>query len=475
MSSVNRRHFIKQSLGVGAAFVISGTKASGKVIGANDTIRLAVTGIHGRGGSHINEFQNMKNVEVVTLVDPDAGTFRERIKQVIDLGGKKPRTFQDIRKALDDKDLDVLSIATTNHWHSLSAIWACQAGKDVYVEKPCSHNVFEGRQLVKAARKNNCIVQHGTQSRSDGNWHRLAAVIKKGTYGKLLVSRGLVYKRRKSIGFKPSAKPPRSLNYDLWLGPAQEQEYSANLVHYNWHWFWDFGNGDIGNQGVHQMDIARWMIPGATLPKSVVCLGGRLGYKDQAQTPNTQVVLMDFGETKLIFEVRGLETKKYLGSGTGDIMHFEGGYVVGNKFHPKGGGDPENLPKVDVKLGPGGGHFGNFIAAVRSRKQSDLNAEILEGHYSAALCHLANISYRVGKPASFKSGDKPFADADANEAFGRMKDHLKANKVNLDDTNYQMGPMLKFDKDKEQFIGNDAANQLLTRDYRSPFVVPKEV
>ncbi|HXK93981.1 MAG TPA: Gfo/Idh/MocA family oxidoreductase, partial [bacterium] len=271
MTPIPRRSFLQRSLTAGAVFAISGTQAGRTVLGANDLIRVAVSGIHGRGGDHINEFMRIDGVQVVCLVDPDARTFENRIKQVEKLGGKTPKTYQDIRRALEDKDIDVLSIASTNHWHSLSTIWGCQAGKDVYVEKPCSHNVREGRVCVQAARYYNRIVQHGTQGRSSRGWWQLAEHAKKGTFGQLVISRGLVYKRRDSIGFKPNTDPPAELDYDLWLGPAPDQFYNANLVHYNWHWFWDFGNGDIGNQGVHQMDIARWMIPGATLPKSVIC------------------------------------------------------------------------------------------------------------------------------------------------------------------------------------------------------------
>ncbi len=476
MAQTNRRNFIKAMGITGAAFAINGTKASRNVLGANDTIRVAVTGIHGRGGAHINEFQKMDGVEVVCLIDPDAGTFPRRVKQVEDLGGKTPKTYQDIREALENEDLDVLSIATTNHWHSLSAIWACEAGLDVYVEKPCSHNIHEGRILVETARKHNRIVQHGTQGRSSRGWWRLAEIAKRGTYGKLLISRGLVYKRRTSIGFQPFGKPPEELNFDLWLGPAPDQPYNKNLVHYNWHWFWDFGNGDIGNQGVHQMDIARWMIPGVTLPKSVVCVGGRLGYEDQAQTANTQVVIMDYGQSKLIFEVRGLETDQYLGSGTGDIVHFEKGYVVRGKFHPKDGGPAENLPPVDVDLGPGGNHFSNFIAAVRSKRKSDLNAEILEGHYSSALCHLANISYRVGREFPFDTPPKEFTDDDAAmETLDRMKEHLKNNNVNLKETNYVIGRKIYVDKVSEKIVDDPRADALTTRTYREPFVVPDKV
>jgi hypothetical protein len=477
MSRVTRRTFLKQSLGVaGGLFTISGTKASGVVLGANDTIRVAVSGIHGRGGSHVSEFMKMQGVQVVALVDPDARTFAERIKQVAKLGGKTPKTFQDIRKALEDKDIDVVSIATTNHWHALQTIWACQAGKDVYVEKPCSHNVHEGRIAVEAARKYNRIVQHGTQGRNDRGWWQLAELVKKGTYGRLLVSRGLCYKRRDSIGFKPNEAPPPELDYDLWLGPAPEQPYNTNLVHYNWHWFWDFGNGDIGNQGVHQMDVARWMIPGATLPKSVISLGGRFGYEDQGQTPNTQIAILDYGETQIIFEVRGLPTDRYRGSSIGNILHFEEGIVVDDRFYPKGSDQAVDMPKVDVKLGPDGGHFGNFIAAVRSRKQSDLNADILEGHLSSALCHLANISYRLGKPVPFNPKTKALGDnKETYETLARMEEHLTKNGLKLEEMTYQLGRKLEVDAKTESIIGDPEANKMLTREYRKPFVVPEKL
>ncbi len=476
MSDVNRRKFLKKTaLYTGATLALSGTRNS-KVLGANDTIHLAVTGIHGRGGSHINNFQRMDGVEVVSVIDPDASLFENRKKQVEDLGGKTPKAYQDVRKALEDKDLDALSIATTNHWHALSTIYACQAGKDVYVEKPCSHNVHEGRVSVEAARKYNRIVQHGTQSRSSSGWWKLAEHIKRETFGKLVVSRGLCYKRRGSLGFKPNGTIPDHIAYELWLGPAPEQPFNRNLVHYNWHWFWDFGNGDIGNQGVHQMDIARWMIPGATLPKCVFSLGGRFGYNDQGQTANTQITFFDFGDGKppMIFEVRGLPTKDYYGSDR-QVMHFEKGVVVDFKFYPHGSEKGEPIPDVDVDLGPGGGHFGNFIAACRSRKQSDLNADILEGHYSAALCHLANLSYRVGKKVPFEPTPMVIKTEPQKDTYERMKEHLKNNDIKLDEIGVKAGRVLEFDPYTESITNDPEANALLTRNYRKPFVVPESI
>jgi predicted dehydrogenase len=275
-------------------------------------------------------------------------------------------------------------------------IWACQANKDVYVEKPCSHNIHEGRIAVETARKYKRIVQHGTQKRSSDEWGRVMAAIHSGQLGKLLVSRALCYKSRKSIGFRPVGQAPKEVDFNIWTGPAPKQDFHANLVHYNWHWFWDFGNGDIGNQGVHEMDVARWAIAGGTLPRKVFSLGGRFGYKDQGQTPNTQVAQMDFGPTQLIFEVRGLPTGAQRGQMVGNIFELESGIIAGTKYFPKDSDKPAALPKVEVNR-PRGDIFANFLHAVRSRKPADLQADILEAHYSAALCHLANISYRLGK------------------------------------------------------------------------------
>ncbi|HUG93086.1 MAG TPA: Gfo/Idh/MocA family oxidoreductase [Planctomycetaceae bacterium] len=473
MGQLTRRHFLKTSIAAGATFAISGTKSSGNVLGSNDRIRVAVAGINGRGTSHIDGFAKMQNVEVAYLVDPDTRLYDSRMKRVADIQGKSPQPITDIRQVLDDDSIQVVSIATPNHWHSLMAIWACQAGKDVYVEKPLSHNVHEGRVLVEAARKHDRIVQHGTQSRSDGRWNRIAEVINGGHFGPLKVARGVCYKRRDSIGVKQPASPPDELDFNLWLGPAAEQPFHANLVHYNWHWFWDFGNGDIGNQGVHQMDIARWGIPGATLPKSVVCVGGRFGYEDQGETANTQVAVFDYGDTQLIFEVRGLVPKNHIT----DLFHFEDGTIKEDgKFYRNGSSTGEPLPEVADTRGPGGSnHFGNFIEAVRNRNRSYLNAEVEDGHYSSALCHLANVSYRLGKDVPFDGGKKVFeGNAAAEETFESMTEHLaRENRIELAGETFRRGRFLEFDAKSESFVNDKEANQFLFRNYRAPFVVPE--
>jgi predicted dehydrogenase len=487
MSRQTRREFIKTSVAASAVFstfTIAGTKASGRVLGANETIRVAVAGIHGRGGSHIGAYTDQKKqfgTQVTYLVDPDSSLFESRSRDVKRRGGNDPTCVQDFRRALDDKNVDVLTIAAPNHWHAPLTIFACEAGKDVYVEKPASHNIHEGRIAVDMARKHNRIVQHGTQGRSGNEGAYAAALAQSGKVGKLLISRGLCYKRRdNSQGMVPSvetAETPKGLDFNLWLGPASDRSYHKNLVHYRWHWLWDFGNGDIGNQGVHEIDKARWGIPGATLPKSVISLGGRFGPKDVGQTANTQVSVYDYGETQLIFEVRGLASDKYYEQGVGNTYHYEEGVLAGNRFYRNGSKESTRLDfRPELKRGPGGDHFGNFIAAVRSRKVEDLNADILEGHYSAALCHLANVSYRLGQDAPYDAQRKAFGDnRAAAEAIERMNEHLKDNGLNIEQLTYRVGRMLKFDPSAEKFVDDSEANSMLTRNYRAPFTVPDKV
>jgi predicted dehydrogenase len=481
MPHVSRRTFLRAA-GLGA-FASLAPASVGRVLGANDRIRIAVAGLNGRGQAHIDQWRREKGVEITYLIDPDTRTFAKSLKRIGDKA--KPLTAQDVRHALEDESLDAISIATPNHWHTLMTVWACQAGKDVYVEKPCSHNVHEGRAIVAAARKYNRIVQHGTQSRSDPHWRALAEIVKSGKYGKLLVSRGLVYKwgvgptTRASIGVKPEKAPPGELDFDVWLGPAAKQPYHENLVHYRWHWFWDFGNGDIGNQGVHQMDIARWMIPGATLPKTALSLGGRIGFKDQGQTASTQLAVFDFGGPQVVFEVRGFRSKPFPGAKDVDnVLHFEEGTVADGTFTPKGKDHGEPLPEIDAAHGPGGhSHWSNFIAAVRSRRTGDLNADVLEGQHSCALIHLANASLRVGEPIPFESGSRSLnGNSDAAEALARMEEHLaKECKLKLDEWKLTLGRKLTVDPGTGDAVNDPEANRLLTRQYRAPFVVPEQV
>ena len=361
-NSLSRRDFVKGTVAAAAAstalphFTIAGTKSTGKVIGANDRIRHAVIGINGRGGSHISSFAGMDDVDITYLCDVDSRLFDRRTKSVTDRGGKAPQCVQDVRELLDDPNVDTISVATCNHWHALIGFWACQAGKHSYIEKPISHNVFEGRQLAKAAEKYGCVVQHGTQNRSSSGWARMIEAVHSEKYGKLVVSKGFCCKPRWSIGQKPISDPPEGLDFNLWLGPAPKQDFHGNLVHYNWHWFWDFGNGDVGNQGVHQMDVARWAIKDATLPSRIWSLGGRFGYEDQGETPNTLLSVYEYGDVILLFETRGLVGKheKY-GRIVTNVFYTSDGYIRDGRFYPKNGGKPESIQvEGKYKVAPGG-------------------------------------------------------------------------------------------------------------------------
>ncbi len=472
MKKLTRRRFLLTSATT-LAFTSLAPRSWSQVVGANEDIRIAVIGVNGRGASHINEFKKIKGVRIVALCDVDLKVLDGRAKNLA--GVKK---YQDFRKLLEDKEIDAVSIATTNHSHSLITVSACQAEKDVYVEKPCSHNVFEGRKCVEAARKYKRIVQHGTQKRGSASFNQLATIVKNERYGKLLVAKGYCCKPRWSIGFKPVKDPPPNLDFDIWLGPAPKQPYHENLVHYNWHWFWDFGNGDIGNQGVHEMDVARW-VSGVTLPKSVISLGGRYvnepDYKDQGQTPNQMVAVYDFGGLLILFEVRGLVGKdpKWQPK-VANEFYFEQGVIRGNKFYPKNSNEGEPLPKVDGSVNEGG-VFSNFIDCVRSRKQENLNADILQGHLSSALCHLGNISYRLANEKRF---EKP-SDFSDNEVVGESimmaLENTKAIGVDPQKATLWIGPKLFFNPEKEKFINNPIADKLLTREYRVPFIVPEKV
>ena len=463
----NRRDFIKTAAAAGfATFNISGTKASRQILGANERIHVAVAGVHGRGQSHIGGFSGLDDVEVTTLIDPDTRLHREGYTCIAD-----------VRDALEDKNIDVISVATPNHWHSLITVWACQAGKDVYVEKPLSHNVSEGRRCVEAARYYDRMVQHGTQNRSSTGKAREIAAVQSGDYGKLLVSKGYCCKPRWSIGQKPTKPAPGELDFNIWLGPAPEQPYHENLVHYNWHWFWDFGNGDTGNQGVHEMDIARWAIKDATLPTRVWSLGGRFGYEDQGETPNTQLTVYEYGDAILLFETRGLVGKHDgFDRKVANEYYTTEGMITGGKFYPADGGEPESVQAPeDVSVTPGG-PFGSFIAAVRSREMTDLNADVEEGHYSSALCHLANISYRLGETVPFDKKKMALGDnKQVVESLETIHANLKAVGVKFDDTQYILGRELTMNPETETFVDDPQANQLLTREYREEFAVPAKI
>ena len=479
----SRRTFLKKSLavaGLASTFAISGTRSSGQILGANDRFRVGVVGINGRGQSHIAEFAAMPNVEVAYLVDVDSkllGPMAERIEKD---RGYKPGTVQDIRKALEDKELNAISIATCNHTHSLFTIWSAQAGKDVYVEKPCSHNVFEGRKCVEAAGKYRRIIQHGTQSRLSMSRLRMVEAAKSGKYGTLKIAKGYCCKPRWTIGFKPIETPPDTLAWDIWLGPAPMQPFHRNLVHYNWHWFWDTGNGDAGNQGVHEYDLCRWMT-GKTLPKTVLSFGARYvdepekGFKDQGETPNQMLTVHDYGDVKILFETRGLVKSNTPWPDIVDVeLYTDQGVIRGDSFTPNGS---DEKVKLDIKVeDPGGNPFKNFVAAVRAGNRGLLRADVTEGHFSAALFHIGNASWRLGATASVENirsafGDDPVIAKAVNDVIKNTTDALPG----LTDPQFTLGPKLAFDADREKFIDNPAADKLLTREYRAPYIVPENV
>ncbi|MCH2131536.1 MAG: Gfo/Idh/MocA family oxidoreductase [Pirellulaceae bacterium] len=455
---------------------------SNRAYGANERIRMAVIGLNGRGRSHIGGFAS----QIVAMCDCDEAVLNARVESFA--GQQNGRTIDaetDFRRILDRNDIDAVSIATPNHTHSLIGILAAQSGKDVYVEKPVSHNVWEGRQLAHAARRYNRIIQCGTQGRSSIAIQQAVKYVHEGKLGKIQHVIGTCYKGRGSIGqLDKPLQIPQSVDYDLWCGPAAKVPLYRPKLHYDWHWDFNTGNGDMGNQGIHQMDIARWFLGVDTLSPVVLSVGGRLGYEDAGNTPNSQVALHAY-ETPLIFETRGLPKSKaaqktwgksmdnYRGSSVGVVVQCEQGYVVATSNYNQVNVFDNDGNVVETFTG-NSNHFANFLDAVRSRKREDLNAEVLEGHLSSALCHTGNISHQLGDQKTANeirgemSGHPAFADS-----FERLAVHLDANEVDVDAAALTFGARLTMDPETERFTNHDEANRLLTREYRQPFVVPK--
>jgi len=481
MNKFTRRQFLKSSLISAASLNVLPAFAAENVVGANGDIRYAVVGFNDRGKSHISGMAEVEGTRLVALCDVDSKVLAREM-QKCDQKGQKVEGYSDIRKLLENKDIDVVTFATPNHWHALGAIWAIQAGKDVYLEKPVCHNVWEGRKIVEAARKYNKIVQTGTQSRSSHGIAEAIAWMREGNIGKILRVRGICYKPRPSIGKVDGPQPiPPEINYDLWCGPAPKEPLMRKRLHYDWHWVWPTGNGDLGNQGIHEMDVARWCLGVNELSSRVLSIGGRLGYEDDGNTPNTLIVYHDYKPAPLVYEVRGLPSQegskdmdKYHGASIGIGVECEGGTIVIPSYNSARALDKDG--KEIKKFQGSSSHFANFVKAVRSRKKSDLNADILEGHLSSSLCHTANISYRLGKnqsPEQIRDAIK--ANKDLSEMLGRMEEHLAANKVDLKKTPTKLGVALTMDPRAEKFLNNSDANQYLTREYRQPFVVPENV
>ncbi len=457
----NRRAFIKKTT-LGTAGVTMGltalsAKSYSRIMGANDRITMAVIGLRGRGKSLMDAFSKMygDGVMIKTVCDVDTQFFDQSVASVAEnQKGQKPGTEQDMRKVFEDEEIDAVAMGTPNHWHALGTIWACQAGKHVYVEKPSSHNIWEGRKMVEAARKYNCVVQVGFQNRSTSNVMQAMAFLHDGGIGDVYMARGTCFKPRDSFGISRDSEPPSTLDYDMWLGPARYRPYNEKKGHYNWHWHWDTGNGDTGNQGPHQFDVARWGMNKKVHPVKVQSMGGIFGISPKEcsqETPNTQTSIFEYEDGKILeFETRGRFTNAEANAsikignlfyGTDGWMEVNGGNwkaYKGRDTEPFAGSGMETEGAAvggdqTFRAAPSsGGHFANFIDAVRSGNRYDLNCDIADGHMSSVLPHLGNIAYRVG------------------------------------DT-------LQFNGEFEKFIDQDEANMLLTRKYRHPYVVPKVV
>lgn len=496
MRSIDRRDFVKLSASASGLLALAALdnpvaakeKPAEKADGtpsSNDTLRVAVVGVNGRGMSHVGAFAGNKklNTVITHICDADEGVISKAMKAIEGKQGQAPKFEQDIRRLLEDKSIDIVSIATPNHWHALGAIWAMQAGKDVYVEKPVSHNVKEGRMIVESARKLGKICQTGTQSRSAKGMQDAIGYVRSGKIGTVKLAHGLCYKPRGSIGKVDKETPiPKTCDYNLWCGPAPMTPLMRKRLHYDWHWVWATGNGDLGNQGIHEMDKARWGLGKMELPKSVVSVGGRVGYVDDGETANTQVCFFDYGDAELVFEVRGLKTRHFKGARVGNVFFGSKGYVVCPTYGT--GVAYDNDGAITQVFAGGGeeGHFENFIRAVRARASKLLNADILEGHLSSALCHLGNISYRLGQESSeadlaefFHDGQNPLGLGEAGrETFGRLKAHLAENKV-APTSGFRTGRKLAIDPKTETFTTDSQANQMVSREYRKGFEVPDKV
>jgi predicted dehydrogenase len=431
----SRRNFLHT-----AAAALASTSAS-TLRGANDKVNVAIIGLGGRGRYHLSEYAKLPDARIAAICDVDQAALERAQAQVEKLTGQKPKGYADMRQVFDDKEVEAVSMPLPNHWHALATIWACQAGKDVYVEKPACHNPFEGQKMVEAARKYKRMVQIGSQGRSAAHKIKAVQLLRDGAIGKVYLAKGLCFKRRPSIGHKPDGPVPPGLDWDKFLGPAPMRAYNENRFRYNWHWFWDTGNGDIGNQGVHEMDIARWGLGKEGLPKSVVSTGGKYVYDDDQETPNTQIATFDYGDAELMFEVRGILT------GSEGGLPVQANNTVGNLFYGSDGwmaldgsgfkvykGEKNELVMEEKgpPRGDAGPHMGNFLAAVRSRNYQDLHADVQIGVTSANLCHLANISYRLKRKLDF------------DPAAGR-------------------------------FLKDEEANRMLTRAYRAPYIVSQKV
>ena len=419
-------------------------KSYASVSGANDRVRVGVVGVRGMGFGHVRGYARLRNVEVAAVCDVDETIIRRRVADMERMKLGKPDTYADIRKLLEDQNIDAISVATPNHWHALAGYWAVQAGKHATLEKPGTHNVFEGQQLIKASKRYGKLIQHHAERRCFSGFQEAVKFLHDGGLGEVYMAKGLCYKWRDTIGRELESSPPEGVDYDLWLGPAPRRPFTNNRFHYKWHWHWDYGNGDLGNQGAHQMDIARWGL-GVNFPTQVSSMGGRYMFDDDQETANTQVALFEFpnpaggGDKKklLQFEVRHWITNyegdlgQAPGNNIGNIFYGSEGYLTID-----GSGTWKTYFGKEREPGPSGGGGGdmwaNFVDAIRADDRSRMEGDITEGHATCSLIHLANTSYRLGRT-------------------------------------------LDIDPQAEKVRNDKEANAMLTRNYRSPFVIPNNV
>lgn len=419
---ISRREFMGASA---VAVLAAGAFSRSRVFGANERIAMACCGINGRGNEHIQSFFKTGQADIVALVDPDERVLERQAKNVERMsGGNRPKTYTDIREALQDSSIDAISIATPNHWHTLMTIWACQAGKDVYVEKPATHNLYEGKQLQAAAKKYNRIVQHGTQRRSEANWIRDIKLLQSGEIiGPLYMARGLCYKNgnRGDIGIHPDSEPPSTLHWDLWQGPASRKPFNKAYHPYTWHWFWHYGNGEIGNQGIHQLDVAVWGM-NKGFPVKVSSEGGRYTYKDMGETPNTNIATFTYADgTMLVFEVRNRFTNDEAGVRVGNLFYGNEGYYVEDKGFFDTKDKPIPIDNAKYPITPTQSCWQNFINSVRDRKQEGIYGNVLDAHYSSGHAHLANTAYRLGRTLHFDPATETYKnDEEANGYLSRQ-------------------------------------------------------
>lgn len=482
---MDRRTFVTTGIAAGAALAL-GRSPLALGAGSADEIRVGVAGIRSRGWSHVMGLNRLEGVRVVALCDVDQGILENRQRELAEKG-TTTEIFRDFRDLIARDDIDVVSIATPNHWHAMQTVWACAAGKDVYVEKPISHNVREGRLMVEAASRYGRIVQTGTQSRSSSAIRDAIGWMHQGNIGKPTLARGLCYKPRRSIGKVDGPRDvPKGIDYDLWVGPAPMKPLGRRQFHYDWHWDFDTGNGDLGNQGIHQMDLCRWALGHERLPDRVVAYGGRFGYDDDGNTPNTLVSVLDYPEAPIIFEVRGLPNSlqaqkdnwggsmdRYLGMTIGAAIHCEEGTLLIPNYSSARAID--RTGKTIKEWRGAQDHFKNFIDAVRSRDVDSLNGTLEGGHLSSALCHLGNISYLRGEMVEPQvAAGRITWPTTAAADIERVVAHLTSNGVDFASTGIVAGKMLEIDTATERFREDAVANEMLFRPGRADYVFPEE-